>query len=79
MQLGSIPVYVYDEKWTPFSDEINWEDFCVMIPRDKIAKISNILYSITGDKIKEMSKNGEEIYEKYFTMDGMCKNIIKRI
>ena len=72
LQLGSIPVYIYDIPWTPFSDEIKWEDFCIMVPSTEI-------YSISGEQIVKMLKCGKEVYEKYFTMESMSKNILKRI
>ena len=79
LQLGSIPVYIYDIPWTPFSDEIKWEDFCIMVPSTEIYNINKILYSISGEQIVKMLKCGKEVYEKYFTMESMSKNILKRI
>lgn len=79
LQLGSVPVYVSNDHYLPWSDELTWSDFCVIISEDQIDQIDKILKSIDDDKYENMLSKGKEVYEKYFTLDGMVDNIIKRL
>lgn len=79
MQLGSIPVYIYDNKWIPLEDEIKWDDFSIFFSFEEIIYLKTYLMNIPQNKISEMVKNAKEVYEKYFTMDKVCENIIKKI
>lgn len=77
LQLGSIPVYIYDdEPYLPFSDRIKYDDFCVVINIRDIQDLKNILKSKTTSDIENMSKRGKEIYDNFFTMEKVCENII---
>lgn len=75
MQLGSIPVYLYDIPWLPYEDEINWEEICVLIHASDVDNIPNILDSIPPDKIAAMRRRISEIYDKWFSLNGMCSKI----
>lgn len=79
MQLGSIPVIVTDEPYLPWNDELNWNEFSVIIPENDIQKLEEILTSISEEKIEEMRSTIKKLYSEYFTMDGMYRNIIKRL
>lgn len=79
MQLNSIPVYISDIHDLPWSDELNWEDFCVLIKDTEVEYIKDILMNISEDQYIMMSKNIKKIYDQYFTLRGVCNNIIQRI
>lgn len=79
MQLGSVPVYVSDDHNLPWSDELNWNDFCVIVNFDNLQNIDTILKSISEERYCKMLENISDIYENYFTLEGMYTNIIKRI
>lgn len=78
MQLGSIPVYIYDHKWCPFEDEIDWSEFCILIDISNIHNIDNILSNIGQDKIKQMQDNLYNYWSKNFTIESICNKIIKK-
>ena len=78
MQLGSIPVYVTDKVYTPFTDILDWNDFAVIIEEKDISNIHEILLSYDEDRIVMMQKNLKEVWNKYFSIDAVCHNI-KRI
>ena len=78
-QLGSVPVYVSDEHYIPWSDELNWNDFCVPINEDEIEEIDDILKSISDVEYTKLLENGKKVYNEYFSLEGMFKNIIKRL
>lgn len=77
MQLGSIPVFVYDKPFFPFADVIDWKSFCVLIQEKEISDLKNILLSIDTDTQNKMLNCGEKIYNEYFTLEGMSNNILK--
>jgi len=75
MQLNSVPIYVYDEPWLPWK-EIEWSKLCVLIDKNNIPNIKNIINNSDYDK---MLKYKNEIYDEYFTYEGVYKNILKTI
>jgi hypothetical protein len=79
IQLGAIPVYVSDKHLLPWSDEINWEEFCVIIKPKDIEKVLELTLGITNNKVKIMQKNLENIWNNYFSIEASCKHIAKRI
>lgn len=76
IQLGSIPVIIYDEDWFPFSDELNWSDFSVRIKVDNLDKIDEILSSYDFTEIKQLQENLYKIWTDNFTMSSVCKKIL---
>lgn len=79
LQLGTVPVYISDIHYLPWTDELYWNDFCVPINEDEIEDIDAILKSIDDVEYNQLLANGRMIYEEYFSLEGMYKNIIKRI
>ena len=77
MQLNSIPVFVYNGDWFPFNKFIDWNEFSVLIHEDKISTLKDKLKSYTSEEKNKMLKKGKEIYNEYFTMEGMSKNILR--
>jgi len=79
MQLDAVPVYISDHFWTPFTHELNWDDFCVMVKEEEIPNIHSILNSITDEKYEMMKRKIEEVYENYFTLEGTCNKILQML
>lgn len=79
MQLGSIPVYIYDEDWRAFKDNVNWDEFSVSIHYTNLNNLNSILNSISQDKIEQMSKNAIKAYDDFFSLESLSKQIIERI
>jgi len=79
LQLGTVPVYISDIHYLPWTDELDWNDFCVPINEDEIEDIDTILKSIDDVEYNILLQNGRMVYEKYFSLEGMYKNIVKRI
>jgi hypothetical protein len=76
MQLDSIPVYIYDEPWLPWTEYLDWSKFCVLIDKNNISNIKEMLKNTDYDK---MIHYKNEIYNDYFTYEGVYINIIKKI
>jgi hypothetical protein len=80
MQLNSIPVYIYyDKPYLPYKDKIDWNSFCVLINFNDIDKLDEKLKSITEETYDKMLNKISEIYQKYFTFEGMCNRIIETL
>ena len=75
--MSSIPVYIYDnEPYLPFSNEINYNDFAIVLNVNDIDKLKDILLSKTEEDIESMVKKGKEIYDQYFTLDKVTSKVI---
>ena len=79
MQLGSVPIYFYDDKFLPYEDEINWKDICIMIPFDRIEDSFRIMKLKTEVDIGEYRENIQKLYKKYFTREGVCEYILRKL
>ena len=79
MQLGTIPVYIYDDKFIPFEEDIDWNEFSVLISINDLQNLDNILCSYTDDRIKQMQNNLYKYWIENFTMESICKKIISKI
>jgi len=79
LQLNSIPVFIYDKEWLPFKNEIDWNSFCVLVHVDEINSLKNKLLTYNRQQINDMIKRGREVYEKYFTLEGTCRQILKTL
>ena len=76
LQMGCIPIYIYDDLWLPFKDLIKWEDICILVHTKEVDKIGSIVDNITSERIYEMQQNIKK-YSDYFTFEGCCKTIAK--
>ena len=79
MQIGAIPVYVSDDHYLPWSDEIDWSEFCVLVKQEQIPDLKSILQAVSEEKYNNMLKRIKEVYVDYFTLEGVCQQIIKRV
>lgn len=79
MQLGSVPVYISDEHYLPWIDELDWNEFCVLIKPNQIEQLKEILMSYSDEKINKMVKTAQELYHEYFSLDGVCSQIVSRL
>ena len=79
MQLGSIPVYVYNVKWIPYEKELNWIDLCVFVNENEISHIKDILENIPQERIDFMRSKISDIYDEWFSLDRMCQKIISNL
>lgn len=75
-----IPIYISDEFWLPYSDEINWEKICILIKPENIKDINDILtHKINSGEYIEMQKNLKRLKEKYFSWNGCLSYMKKKI
>ena len=79
IQVGSIPVYVSDRFVFAWEDELDWSEFCVIIPEHRISEIDSILKGYTETQVRKMQARLKEVYEMYFTIPAAYNQIIKRL
>lgn len=73
---SSIPVYIYDELFLPFNDLFNFEDVGILIHKDELDKIHQILKSKTILDINDYLLNGKKIYNDFFSFYGCYNKIL---
>jgi hypothetical protein len=76
MQLDSVPVYIFDKPWLPWEDELDWTKLSILIDT---TNISNIKEKIINSDYESMLNYKNEIFDDYFTYDGVYNNIIKKL
>ncbi len=75
MQLGCIPVYIYDEPWLPYADAIDWNEICVLVHISQADRLHDILSSKTDRDIAAMRNRIAELWPDYFTLDGVMRQL----
>jgi hypothetical protein len=75
IEAGSIPVYVSDVHWLPYTDVLDWDKFCVIVKESEIGSIVDRLRSISQERIAEMRAECIKLYDEYFSLDGVCLQV----
>jgi hypothetical protein len=75
MQLGCVPVYLYDEPWLPYADAIDWNEICVLVHVDRIDRLHDILASKSERDIAAMRARIAELWPVYFTLEGVMQQL----
>jgi hypothetical protein len=78
IQIGCIPVYVYDTPWLPFEDILDWKTFSVLCHRSEIQGLYNRLKSISTERVLRMRQSVKEA-QPFFTINHTCKYIYDRM
>ena len=78
-QLGCVPVIITDKFFLPWEDELDWSEFSVLIHEDMIPEIHDVLSTIDDEYYHHMLNNGSKLYKDYFTLNGVCEQICRRI
>mgnify|MGYP003348064127 FL=1 len=80
IQMQCIPIYISDEFWLPFTNEIEWDKMALLIKEDEIdlipEKVDSLLMS---GKYQDMIDYGQEMYHKHLTWDGCLNTIAKMV
>uniref|UniRef100_A0A6C0JR50 Exostosin GT47 domain-containing protein n=1 Tax=viral metagenome TaxID=1070528 RepID=A0A6C0JR50_9ZZZZ len=73
---GSIPIYIWeDKKILPYSDELNWEEFCIIINANELINLPQILSTVD---ITKMQGKINEI-NHLFTFENIRDYIVRKI
>lgn len=80
LNMGAIPVYIYDEPWLPYTEFLDWNEFSVLVHAKDIAKIPKLLRSHTEQDIASKQQKLQELKAKgYFSYKGVCEYIVETI
>lgn len=80
MQLGSIPIYISDKHLLPWSDELDWTDFCIVsAPSTQYDDLDNFIKSLTETHVRKMQEKIKSIYDLYFTIPAVYNQILRRL
>ena len=60
-------------------EELDWSEFAVLICEEALNDVYDIISSIPDDYYHRMLQNAKKIYADYFSLPGMCKQIIKNL
>ena len=75
-----IPVYIYDERWIPFADELSFEEYGVLCHVNELPFLHNKLIQMTADinNIQNLITRGGEAYKSHYSFEGCYKKIVAR-
>ena len=79
IQLGAIPIYVSDKHLLPWSNEIDWSEFCVVVGPDDIQNIPQMTLGIPAARVRKMQDALADVWERYFSIESTCRHIEKRV
>ena len=79
MQLNTVPVYVSDEHWLPWTDVLDWNEFAVIVKAEEIEHLDMKLKNISDDRYQQMLDNLKEVWPKYFSMNALFGQICVRV
>jgi hypothetical protein len=73
LQIGCVPVYIYDDPWLPMLTMEDWVSFCVLVDQDMIDMIPEILGGISKEQYASMQSRGREVCRDYFNFKSACE------
>ncbi|MFA6544399.1 MAG: exostosin family protein [Limisphaerales bacterium] len=80
LSVGSIPVYIWDDvEWLPWRDELDWSEFSLSVNVAELDSLPQRLAAISDEQIRRMQRRIAELYDDYFTLPGVCRQIHKRV
>lgn len=79
--LGRIPVVIDTERNFPWSDVLNYRDFCVIVDYRDIKRLPDIIADfharVTSEQFENMQRKAREIFVGYFRVDALMQQVIR--
>ena len=80
LSVGSIPIYLWDDcEWLPYRNDIDWEEIAISLNIAEVARLPALLASYSPARIASMQRHIAMLYDDYFTLAGMCRQIMKQV
>jgi hypothetical protein len=82
IQMGCIPVYVGDDLWLPYTEEIDWNSFCILSLINEegyTGKLVTRLESMGLEEIATMRQELSKVHQSHFTMEATVKYIERKL
>lgn len=79
IQMGCVPVYIGDDFWLPFAEDVRWSDFCILCPIEVVnmGGLDDVL-NANENRWLAMRANCKWVYDHFFNMKSCCYNIIQK-
>ena len=78
-KLGTIPIYVWDDKeWLPYKEKLDYSLFCISIHVNELDTLEKKLLDIDEDKYNTMIEEYNKV-KHMFELEYMCEYIIENI
>ena len=79
MQLGAVPVYLSDKHLLPWSDEIDWSQFCVIARPTDAQRILTMTLEMKEGDVRKMQDRLLDTWREHFSIESTCRHIAKRV
>lgn len=74
LQLGAVPVIIYDHDWRPFTQRVNWDDFSVHCHYSRINELPDAL-TLLAPYASGMAIDGKYNYNTFFSLHSLADQI----
>jgi len=79
LQVGAVPIYIYNEPFLPYQESIDWKTLGIMVHESEISNISSIIERLSREEIIQYRKNIDKIHNTHFAREAVCDYILKRL
>lgn len=83
LSLGRIPVIVDTERRFPFSDEVCYRDFCLIVDFRDVKNLPRIIAefhkNISPEQFEDMQRKARDAFVKHFRVDAQTKHIMRTL
>ena len=80
LSVGSIPIYLWDDvEWLPYRDQLDWAEFSISLPIERISELPEILRAFSPERIVQMQRRIAQVYATHFTLPGACEQILNTV
>ncbi len=77
---GTVPVYISDEHFLPYKEEMNWSDFSLILKPRHLNKLAKILNNeISSGGYEKLYSNLQLVKDSYFNFNSMASYVLKKI
>jgi hypothetical protein len=76
LQMGLIPVYVYDDfPWLPYYDAINWSSLAILVRRDGMDRLKSLL-DMSESEVSAMRRQVLGMRRTHFMPEGALQQLV---
>ncbi len=79
IQMGCVPVYIYDELWLPYQDVLDWTEFAVLCRWEDLEGLPDWLEGIHDNWWPQAQARLRELMPDYFTFEGLGRQLARMI
>jgi glycosyltransferase involved in cell wall biosynthesis len=83
LSLGRIPVLLDTERRLPFSDMLDYKEFCLTVDFRDIKKlperIAEFHNTISPERFEAMQRRAREVFVQYFRIDAQMRQIVREL